>query len=225
MDTERIRKTAKEKNYLYSVLMDDYSVSKSVDKATNAVREKKPGKILDVKTAFDQLLGELETVCQEQLSLGESFYDEEKLSEARLVAKKVNTLKTCIKLVKKASDDWSDLGLDPRKQNKSSNIRIRNGLKTPLDAFFIPILESLVAIGGSGKVKDILEKVYERMHENFNKIDLEIIESVKEQRWRNTAKWARNKLREDGLLRADSPRGVWEISSDGEKYLNYNKHT
>jgi restriction system protein len=31
-------------------------------------------------------------------------------------------------------------------------------------------------------------------------------------RWRNTAQWARNDLREQGLIRDDTPRSIWEIT-------------
>ncbi len=38
-------------------------------------------------------------------------------------------------------------------------------------------------------------------------------------RWRNTAQWARNTLREEGLIRDDTPRGIWAISDAGRKWL------
>jgi restriction system protein len=38
-------------------------------------------------------------------------------------------------------------------------------------------------------------------------------------RWRNTAQWARNSLREEGLIRDDSPRGIWEITDKGRQWL------
>ena len=38
-------------------------------------------------------------------------------------------------------------------------------------------------------------------------------------RWRNAAQWARNSMVREGLLKADSPRGVWEISDKGQAVL------
>jgi restriction system protein len=38
-------------------------------------------------------------------------------------------------------------------------------------------------------------------------------------RWRNAAQWARNSMVNEGLLKKDSPRGVWEISDKGKQYL------
>jgi len=34
-------------------------------------------------------------------------------------------------------------------------------------------------------------------------------------RWRNTAQWARHSMVKEGLLKADSPRGIWEITDAG----------
>lgn len=38
-------------------------------------------------------------------------------------------------------------------------------------------------------------------------------------RWRNAAQWARNSMVQEGLLKADSPRGVWEITDKGREML------
>jgi hypothetical protein len=43
--------------------------------------------------------------------------------------------------------------------------------------------------------------------------------SPKSPRWRNTAQWCRNKLVRDGLMRADSPYGIWAISEAGRRAL------
>jgi restriction system protein len=31
--------------------------------------------------------------------------------------------------------------------------------------------------------------------------------------------WARNKLKDQGLIAANSPRGIWEITDAGRRYL------
>ena len=38
-------------------------------------------------------------------------------------------------------------------------------------------------------------------------------------RWRNAAQWARHSMVKDGLLKDDSPRGVWEIADKGRTVL------
>jgi hypothetical protein len=37
--------------------------------------------------------------------------------------------------------------------------------------------------------------------------------------WENRAQWERLKMVKEGLLRADSPHGVWELTESGRQYL------
>ena len=98
--------------------------------------------------------------------------------------------------------------------------RSRRGLKTPEAAFMRPILEVIVELGGSGDVNTVLDRVYARMEPQLNEHDRRALSSDGvTPRWRNTAQWARNALREQGLLRTDTPRGVWAISEAGRAWL------
>lgn len=38
-------------------------------------------------------------------------------------------------------------------------------------------------------------------------------------RWRNTDQWARYDMKNQGLLAANSPTGVWEMTEQGRTYL------
>jgi hypothetical protein len=108
-----------------------------------------------------------------------------------------------------------DVGPQPPAQHRS-----RKGLKTPEAAFLRPILEVLVTLGGSGDVNTVLDRVYTRMEAQLNDHDRSPLASDGvTPRWRNTAQWARNALREQGLLRTDMPRGVWAINDAGRAWL------
>ena len=98
--------------------------------------------------------------------------------------------------------------------------RIPRGLKTPQDAYRVPILQALVDLGGRSKLHPVLERVHEIMKGQLNEHDLAPLASDGvTPRWRNTAQWARNSLREEGLIRDDTPRAVWEISDKGRGLL------
>ena len=56
------------------------------------------------------------------------------------------------------------------------------------------------------------------MGDQLNTYDLDTFADGKTIRWRNTAQWARNTLREEGLIRDDTPRGIW-ASEAGRKWL------
>lgn len=92
---------------------------------------------------------------------------------------------------------------------------------TPNDAYCRPLLEVLVEMGGSGKTKTVIDRLGEKLKPVLKPKDYEPHESdAKQIRWRNTAQWARNRMvNEDGRMRADSPRGIWEISDKGRAWL------
>ncbi len=81
-----------------------------------------------------------------------------------------------------------------------------------------PILETLVGMGGKGNNNAVLDHVHEKMKKELNPVDYEKI-STGEVRWRNHAAWERLIMVKEGLLKADSPRGIWEITEKGRKVL------
>lgn len=102
--------------------------------------------------------------------------------------------------------------------------QIQRGQRTLNQEFRIPILKALVALGGSGESRRVIEKVESEMRDILTPVDYKMLPSGVMPRWENTAHWERYVMvRRDGLLRSDSPRGLWEITEEGRKYLaNYN---
>ena len=101
----------------------------------------------------------------------------------------------------------------------------KKGQITPNLAYCKPLLEVLEEMGGSGKTKAVLDRLGEKMKPVLLPKDYEPHESNDKQiRWRNTAQWARNKMvNEDGRMKKDSPRGIWEISPAGSAWLKKNQ--
>ena len=96
--------------------------------------------------------------------------------------------------------------------------------KTPEEKYRIPILIALESLGGSAFCQNVLQIVEELMISELNETDMEGLKSdPKTKRWRNTAMWARNRLRAEGLLKSNSPRGVWELDEAGWNFLKNNK--
>ncbi len=106
-------------------------------------------------------------------------------------------------------------------EQRADTRRLRKGLRTPDAEYVRPILESLVELGGSAQVGDVLDRVYKKMRAILNEHDLASLPSDQDTpRWRNAAQWVRFGLAQQGLLRKDSPRGVWEISDEGRRWLD-----
>jgi hypothetical protein len=124
--------------------------------------------------------------------------------------------------------EWGALAGQPVEEDESEEERasrrdlgrLRRGLRTPEPGFYRPILEALVQFGGRATMGQVLEAVQQRMQSVLRDVDYQPLASDPDlPRWRNTAQWARNSLVKDGLMRADSPRGIWEINDAGRRYL------
>lgn len=77
-----------------------------------------------------------------------------------------------------------------------------------------PIIKVLARRGGSAPAREVLDQIGEILADKLTERDYEIIKSGAV-RWRNRAMWRRLRLVEAGLLRDDSPRGVWELTDAG----------
>jgi restriction system protein len=76
-------------------------------------------------------------------------------------------------------------------------------------------------MGGSGRMSDVLDRVGGLMKNTLREVDHDPLASNPDlPRWRNAAQWARNSMVRDGLLKADSPRGIWEITKAGREALS-----
>jgi nucleotide-binding universal stress UspA family protein len=89
----------------------------------------------------------------------------------------------------------------------------------------IAILESLVELGGKEATEQVLRRVKEKLEKMgvLRPEDYRDVPSGSEERWRNTARWERFSLVLMGLLRHDSPRGIWEITDAGREWLRRQK--
>jgi restriction system protein len=96
--------------------------------------------------------------------------------------------------------------------------RLQRGVRTPEAAFYQPILKALVGLGGSAKIGDVLARLEPMMKEVLTDVDYEPLSYDTEMlRWRNTAQWVRYSMVKEGLLKSNSPRGIWEITDVGRK--------
>ena len=68
---------------------------------------------------------------------------------------------------------------------------------------------------------DVVPRVEQLMKSILKDVDYEPLTSMPDMpRWKNSTQWARNSLVKEGLLKDNSPRGVWEISEAGRKYYS-----
>ena len=93
--------------------------------------------------------------------------------------------------------------------------RLPKGKSLP-QSFYRPlILKALAEMGGKGRAKEVLERVFEMAEPHLGPEDLSFLKTSNEFRWRRKANWERYLMVRDGLLRPDSPQGIWELTEAG----------
>lgn len=88
------------------------------------------------------------------------------------------------------------------------------GKKTPQKDFRKPLLIELLQLSGGAHVSEIRKKLEPKLKNDLLPADFEPV-SNGDPRWWNAVCWERSDMVKDGLLRSDSQRGVWELSSAG----------
>ena len=84
----------------------------------------------------------------------------------------------------------------------------------PPEEYKLPIITVLAQMGGQGRARDVLDRVYEKVRPRLSDVDLETLESGSV-RWEKGARWAVYYLKErDGLLIRPT-WGVWELTEEG----------
>lgn len=178
----------------------------------------------EVQAAFEILLEELEGVVASLNEGGAEALKRGDYEAARQAIEKAAGLTEFRERVRALQKEWATFSLRIGPQGgriapKGRHAR-RRGLRTPEDAFRLPILESLAELGGRASMSDVLPLVEKKMKGTLNRFDYEPLPShPKSIRWRNTAQWCRWSLVREGLMKGDSPTGIWEITDEGLRSL------
>lgn len=179
----------------------------------------------EVNEAFEILLEEIEAVANALNEEGAQAFRAGDYSKAKSAIEEATRLAEFREKVKALQKEWVGLfASEPRarkeKGRRRSRARLTRGLPTPEDSFRRPIMETLVELGGSVPIGEVLNRVEQKMKDVLNEYDREPLRSdPRAVCWRNTAQWCRNTLVREGLMKDDSPYGIWEISEQGHKWL------
>ena len=181
----------------------------------------------NVSSAFEMLLEEVEAEIDLVNGVGSMAFDRRDYDKAKEALERAGKLTGFRDRVADLRKEWEEMAaVAEREEDEETKARRRNlgklrkGVRTPESAFYQPILQVLEQMGGHGKVAEVRERVGKVMKPVLKPVDFDPLASGPDNpRWRNTAQWARNSMVREGLLKADSPRGVWEISERGRAVL------
>jgi hypothetical protein len=183
----------------------------------------------EVSAAFEILLECVESEANKLNELGAEAFRKRDHQKARELADQAEKFTAFHTRVLNLSTEWTKLNegtdhvsIKPDKGvQKRSFVKLRKGTRTPEAVFYKPILEVLAGLGGRGGMTTVLDKVHSKVRHLLKPVDHQPLPSGPKSnlRWRNTAQWARNTLKEEGYLKKDSPHGVWEITDAGRNQL------
>ncbi len=97
--------------------------------------------------------------------------------------------------------------------------RASPGSILPEREYWPAVLAAIDARGGRAHANEVIDDVGDRLRDRLLPADLDVL-AIGEIRWRNRTRFARLRMKEAGLLRSDSPRGIWETTDMGREYLD-----
>jgi restriction system protein len=172
----------------------------------------------EVDTAFDIVLEEIENTIEALRQQAIQAIQSGDHNVARDIIDRVVQAAGFRTRVKALLEEWRNV-FTPAPP-PGTRKRLERGLRTPADAFRIPILVTLVELGGSAPMAEVLKRVEAKMRDQLNEHDYSPLPSDPTlPRWRNTAQWARYEMVREGLMSPNSPRGIWEITQAGRQWL------
>jgi len=180
-----------------------------------------------IVAAFELLLEEIEAEIEFVNRTGAQAFEVRDYRRAKEAAERAEQITSFRDKVSALRREWEHLFTcqedeeDAEARAERRNLgRLQRGLRTREEAYYRPILEALQALGGSAPMAQVLELVFQSMKNTLKEVDYEpLVSDPNMPRWRNTAQWARNSMVKQGLLRNDSPRGVWQITEAGIQFL------
>ena len=88
--------------------------------------------------------------------------------------------------------------------------RTNKGSYVSQDTLRRTLIESLKTLGGSARKREVEDEMERRLRSVLTNADYEPVgEGIP--RWRKSAEWMRYRLVQEGIMKANSPRGIWEL--------------
>lgn len=110
---------------------------------------------------------------------------------------------------------------DPVQEERIRRSRTHEGWLSE-DAYYIPILRALIKSGGRARIGKVYRAVYIELKPYISEIDEQPYhdDRPREIRWKNYARFARERMVKDGLMLPKKQTGIWEISDAGRDWLS-----
>jgi len=106
-----------------------------------------------------------------------------------------------------------------RKRSSDKDSPVRQGRLTPRNTLIRAIVQVMEQMGNSGHKREIHNRLGDVLAGVLNSEDHEL-DSSGQVTWHHQADWARMYMAQVGILKNDSPRGIWELSKNYQKLMD-----
>ena len=172
----------------------------------------------ELKKQLDAVNRAISTLKTNDLSIPQDLTDtQERLKADVLDRDEVSVVLAFLKdELKKISDRVRRLENTQRSAQTASLRSVRAGTRTikgsyvSKDTLRRTLIEWLKTFGGSARKIEVEDEMERRLRGILTDADYELVgEGIP--RWRKSAEWMRYRLVQEGILKANSPRGIWEL--------------
>lgn len=172
--------------------------------------------------AMDAQLREISKAVEKLEKQGVSVPDVLRAEKTRL-ASALGIQAEALQVLNQLADDLGEilaelktqLGRDAQSpQTKKSRGKRSSLQRTPKNVLRQLVIEALQSMNGAGTKSDVLKFMGEKLEGKLLPGDLEWRESTKDYAWQNNTAWERFVMVGEGILKSDSPRGLWELNKE-----------
>lgn len=141
----------------------------------------------------------------------------EKTRLAAALSNKTETSQHLILLIDELEDLVKDikrrLGRD-EKPARRKKPRSEHSNRTNQKIYRDYIIHALRKLGGRARVSDVLKEMEGKLSSKLLPGDLEVIPGGRMIVWKYFAQWERSRMRKEGIIKRNSPQGIWELADD-----------
>jgi restriction system protein len=186
---------------------------------------------INIEKSFSSINSEIERTIEDLNNEAAKDIQQGNYSKAEGIINQCKQLQAIQQKLKAVEDELIEKDLidkqkdDIPKQKERESERISRGKRTSHYLFIQPLLQALVNLGGSGTPSQVEKEAFPLLKPILTEFEFTTLASSgNKPRWVHRLHWTRYRQVKAGLLLANSPKGLWEISEAGRKRLkDYNK--
>ncbi len=103
-------------------------------------------------------------------------------------------------------------GVNRTSTNRKPESERSSSPRTGMKVFREYIIRALRKFGGRAQAAEVMDEVERQIKDKLQPGDFKTLRDGKTIAWQNRAHWERLRMVKEGVLRSNSPRGIWELS-------------